>query len=70
MKLLLTELSCSLQEKSCDIIDPRKKMSLKPEDNKSRNFKTADVSNLCFEHDLYHVKKIKIEVDDCKASNF
>ena len=69
MKLLLTELS--LQEKSCDIIDPRKKMSLKPEDNKSRNFKEADkISNLCFEHDLYHVKKIKIEVNDCKASNF
>lgn len=60
----------SLQEKICDIIDPREKISLKPEENKSRNLEEAGVSNLCFEHDLYHVKKIKIEVDDCEAYGF
>ena len=53
---------CSLQEKNFDMVDPRKQLSLKQE--------ADEISNLCFEHDLYNVKKIKFDIDDCKAYDF
>ena len=44
------------------MVDPRKQLFLKQE--------ADEISNLCFEHDLYNVKKIKFDIDDCKAYDF
>ena len=60
----------SLQENSRDIIDPPKEFSVKHDQTKTRSIKAVDdianqipCKDVGFEHEQYHVKKIKMEVD-------